>query len=305
MSNSNSILPIESIQERDVDLILLEEFYTDTSFCQWFINELDLPAFDSEIGVWRSISDFGLGETDLLFAYQSSLGSIAVLIENKLDASFQDEQYNRYLKRAVAYVESKKYDNSFVVLIAPELYCNNQNDFEYFITYEKIAERFGSIGSKRNLFKKELLQIATEKLRRGYQPVNSDIVQRFWLNYWKLKEEKFPTLKMKKPVIVPHNSDWPMMTDNHLPKVQFYHKFTQGNIDATFKGIPDREAEEIKSILPENIKLVKHAKSYSLRINTPKIYRTSEFNIQKNNLIKGLSQIDYLRNWIVESKILS
>lgn len=38
-----SILPVESIQERDVDLILLEELSTDDTFCKWFIRELNLP----------------------------------------------------------------------------------------------------------------------------------------------------------------------------------------------------------------------------------------------------------------------
>ena len=37
-----TILPVEAIQERDVDLILLEELSTDNSFCEWFIRELDL-----------------------------------------------------------------------------------------------------------------------------------------------------------------------------------------------------------------------------------------------------------------------
>lgn len=32
-----SILPIESIQERDVDLILLKELSTEDTFCKWFI----------------------------------------------------------------------------------------------------------------------------------------------------------------------------------------------------------------------------------------------------------------------------
>ena len=59
------ILPIESIQERDVDLFLLEEFATDDSFCKWFINELDLPEISENIGVWRSISSYGLGLTFL------------------------------------------------------------------------------------------------------------------------------------------------------------------------------------------------------------------------------------------------
>lgn len=68
---STSVLPIESIRERDVDLILLEEFSCNESFCEWFVQEIGLPPVKEKIGVWRSISDFGLGETDLLLSYQS------------------------------------------------------------------------------------------------------------------------------------------------------------------------------------------------------------------------------------------
>ena len=39
----DSILPIESIHERDVDLILLEELTTDNAFCEWLINEMEFP----------------------------------------------------------------------------------------------------------------------------------------------------------------------------------------------------------------------------------------------------------------------
>lgn len=56
-----TILPIESIHERDVDLILLEELSTDNSFYECFIRELHLPVLTTVNGVWRSISAFGLG----------------------------------------------------------------------------------------------------------------------------------------------------------------------------------------------------------------------------------------------------
>ena len=42
----NNILPVESIQERDIDLILLEEFNVDKGFCNWFIDKLKLPLFE-------------------------------------------------------------------------------------------------------------------------------------------------------------------------------------------------------------------------------------------------------------------
>ena len=113
-----SILPVESIQERDVDLILLEELSTDNSFCDWFVRELNLPNLTSVNGAWRSISAFGLGETDILFSYNSNDKKVFVLIENKIDASFQDEQFNRYIKRANEYLTQKECDNAFAIPVS-------------------------------------------------------------------------------------------------------------------------------------------------------------------------------------------
>ena len=301
----HTILPVESILERDVDLILLEELITDNSFCEWFVNELNLPKFLSVNGAWRSISDFGLGETDILFSYNSEDSKIFVLIENKLDASFQEAQYERYTKRANEYLIKNECDKTYTVLVAPNLYCENQNDFENYISYETIASRFESIGSKRNLFKSELLKIASEKLRRGYQPVNSETVQKFWHSYWHFKEKHHPSFTMKKPGIVPHNSDWPMLYDDELQGVTFYHKLGQGNTDANFRGFSNELYFKIKEKLPNGMLLEKHNKSFSIRIKSSKIDRTKEFEDQIENIQQGLFNLEQIRNWIKENNLLN
>lgn len=294
----HDILPIESIQERDVDLILLEELSTNNAFCEWLINSLSLPELTSVNGAWRSISAFGLGETDILFSYHSFNKKIFVLIENKLDASFQNEQYNRYLKRANQYKKNSECNEAFTLLIAPKLYCDNQNDFENTISYETIADRLEFLGSKRNLFKAHLLKIATEKLRRGYQPINSIPVQTFWLLYWKNATESCPNLIMKKPDIVPHNSDWPMLYSKHLKNIAFYHKLSQGNVDATFKDFSEDIEFKLKDRLPDWAIFKKHGKSFSLRIFTGTVNRTEDFSKQIEPINNGLKNIEKLRNWI-------
>lgn len=296
-------LPVESIQERDIDLILLEELSISHSFSEWITKELDLPNLTSVIGVWKSISAFGLGETDILFSYHSNHKKIYVLIENKLDASFQIEQFNRYVKRAEEYLTKKECDEVFTVLIAPKFYCENQSDLENYLSYETIAEKFEKMGSKRSLFKSKLLQIAIEKLRRGYQPVNSIPVQSFWNSYWKFKEENYPNFKMKKPEIVPYNSDWPMLYDEKLKNVEFYHKLGQGNVDATFRNVSDEVELKIKEILPKWANLEKHSKSFSIRVFSGKIDRTKDFNQQIENVNKGLENLERIRNWITENII--
>jgi hypothetical protein len=299
-----TLIPVESIRERDVDLIILEELATDNTFCEWFIRELGLPNLTSVNGAWRSISAFGLGETDILFSYNSNEKKIFVLIENKLDTSFHNEQFNRYTKRVNEYLTRKECDNAFAILIAPKLYCDNQSDFENYVTYETIADRFEFVGTRKYLFKSNLLLIATEKLRRGYQPVNSVPVQNFWHSYWRYKEDNYPGLIMKKPDIVPHNSDWPMLYDDKLKNIVFYHKLGQGNIDATFKGFPDEVEYKIKELLPEWAKLEKHSKSFSIRVFAGKIDRTMAFNEQIDKVENGLRNLERIRNWIIENKNL-
>lgn len=299
-----TILPVEAIRERDIDLLLLEELHSDNSFSEWFVNELGLPILTEVIGVWRSISGFGLGETDILFSYQSLDKKVFVLIENKLDASFQDEQYNRYGKRAFEYLNEKKCDEIYCILTAPLLYCENQSDFEYFVSYEAIVKRLVSAGTKRSLFKSKLLQIAIEKLRRGYQPINSEPVQKFWQQYWMYKEQHHPTLIMKQPGIVPQNSDWPMLFEDGLKNLVFYHKLGQGNTDCTFKGFTEEVEFRIKENLPEWARFEKHGRSFSIRIFSGKVDRTKNFHDQVEMVENGLKNLTKIRNWLIENKHL-
>lgn len=300
------ILPVESIRERDIDLILLEELSTDNTFCEWFIRELNLPNLTSVNGSWRSISELGLGETDIIFSYESDEGKILVLIENKISASFQDEQFLRYKKRAENYCTDKKCDQAHPILIAPKLYCDNQNDFDVYLSYEKIKDRLIFTGSKRNKFKADLLNIGIEKLRRGYQPVNSEPVQKFWQSYWLYKEKYHPTLKMKKPEIVPENSDWPMMFDDRISNnIVFYHKFAQGNVDVTFKNFSEESKFEIKKQTPPFAKFEEFSKNFAFRINTGKIDRKSGFDEQKENVEQGLKSLEDLRDWIINNSTIT
>ena len=298
----HKIIPVESIQERDVDIILLEELATDITFCEWFVNEMSLPEFTSLDGAWRSITDFGLGETDILFSYFSKEKRIYILIENKLDANFQNEQYVRYENRAYEYINKKICDESYCVLTAPKLYCENQNQFCKYVTYENIADRLERIGSIRSIFKSELLKIGSEKLRRGYHPINSLPVQNFWISYWNFKQEFFPEFYMKKPSIVPQNSDWPMLYEDSLPNIVFYHKLAQGNVDATFKNYAEEIEFKVKEILPNWLNFEKHNKSFSLRIQTEKIDRFSNFSDQIIEVKSGLEKLSRIRNWLLENK---
>lgn len=297
---NKTILPVEAIQERDIDLVLLEELATDPSFGKWFVQELNLPPLSIVNGAWHSISDFS-GETDVLFSYNAEGDTIFVLIENKINAAFQKEQFERYEERAGRYIESGKCKAAFSILVAPELYCINQNDFERYISYETIAKYLKNGGTKRSTFRSQLFKIASEKLRRGYQAVNSIPVQAFWHAYWNYRAENHPSLWMKKPDIVPQNSDWPMLYDDRVEGVTFFHKLAQGNVDASFKADSQTLINQIKANLPENARLIKHSKTFSIRIFSGKIDRTKAFQDQIEPVKNGLKNLEYLRDWVLKN----
>jgi len=296
------IQPIESIHERDIDLILLEELNTNNYFANWFVRQLELPELTKTIGTWRSISDFGLGETDLLLSYQSKDITIFVLIENKVDANFQEQQLERYQKRGEKYKSDGKCDEYFLILIAPKQYSEGQNDFERFLTYEEIRDYFEFSNNERFEFKAKLLTIAIDKLRRGYQPVNSEPVQKFWQSYWKYKEKNYPEFKSKRPSIVPFGSDWPEMRDRELENIIFYHKLGKGYIDATFCHFSKEVEYRLKEILPKSYIFIKHKSGrFSIRQKTDLIDRTMKFEIQKEKVKKGLEKMKEVRDWIIQN----
>lgn len=297
------IQKVESVQERDIDFLLLEELYADTAFLDWMTIKLQLPRLCIFKGAWRSISDYGLGETDILISYQSEDDSVYILIENKLDASFQEEQHNRYRQRSERYVDEGKCDIAVEVLVAPEGYCTKQNDFSNCVTYEDISAWFSTLGDARSSFKSELLQIAVEKLRRGYTPTNSEVVQQFWHSYWRLQNELLPEFSMKEPKVVPVNSDWPVLAVDALPNIRFYHKWRQGNVDATFTGLTEAQVNDLAEQCSEPFVVARHQSSCSVRLKSSQINRLSSFEQQKKAVTKGLYDMKELKEYLLNIDI--
>ncbi|MEO8218141.1 MAG: hypothetical protein ABI718_13765 [Acidobacteriota bacterium] len=94
---------ISGICERDIDLLLLEEFRSNPEFATWFTSEaLDIkPGLCS--GALKSVTDTW-GESDLEVEFRDSSGrTTRLLIENKIAANFQPRQALRYAERATSY----------------------------------------------------------------------------------------------------------------------------------------------------------------------------------------------------------
>ncbi len=95
---------IEAVSERDIDLLLLEEFNVSADFPRWFYQLCNPQAKNSTfcVGAWHSVTEPDLGESDLIAMYSDSH---AILIENKIDAVAQPNQAKRYHLRGERGIE--------------------------------------------------------------------------------------------------------------------------------------------------------------------------------------------------------
>src|SRR5882672_3082754 len=77
---------VESINERDIDFLLLEELQVSAEFRDWLSSRVfGRPIFKSHTGAWHSVVDPVLGESDLVFIFEAEDGTgTAILIENKI-----------------------------------------------------------------------------------------------------------------------------------------------------------------------------------------------------------------------------
>jgi hypothetical protein len=72
---------LASVTERDIDLLLMEEFHVSDDFVAWFCGELGLRGVSSA-GAWHSLSDAD-GESDLLLRVLKEGRRIGILIETR------------------------------------------------------------------------------------------------------------------------------------------------------------------------------------------------------------------------------
>lgn len=133
----DSLSPVE---ERHIDYILEEEFSVNPEFLEFFLNEARRTAQDkkrildrvekSQCHAVRSATT-ARGESDLLVKYdiQGSPLPVAILIEDKIRAGFQDDQPQRYHERGKEGT-GKEWSAYWTCLVADAKYPVHQNDFD-------------------------------------------------------------------------------------------------------------------------------------------------------------------------------
>jgi hypothetical protein len=210
MATNEYIPTLTHATERDIDLLLVEEIYSNRNFLEWLTN---LAGININIESWQvkhsQRRTQSRREMDIFIDIRADGNrKIALLIENKLDASEQPDQAESYRDELANL--SSKYHQSRMIIVCPEGY--KQKNFEFvskfdvFLSYEKISAWYLQAQKKasadvylRFKLRSELFDQAVNKYRRGYTAIPNKVIGTFNAQYVSLLREMAPE-------IIPGNS---------------------------------------------------------------------------------------------------
>lgn len=302
---------LPDIAERDIDLLLLEEFVASPDFSSWFLSLIGQSTEAALSEASRSVKT-DTGESDLELTFEGKGGTVKLLIENKVDAVFQPNQPQRYAARADGHKEGGQYSAVVTVIMAPEAYFGDESEtygFDARVTYEDVLSWFSAPERKcaRTDYKLALLRISIERGGTGWQLVPNPKVGQFWQHYWRLATRLAPQLSMPAPKKeIPTWSHFVVFRPAALPtNIKLKHKVGYGNVDLEFRGMGGQLAEMdrlYRAVLPANTQIEKAAKSAVIRARVEPVDMSRQgFASCETAMRRGIEEAARLLDWYVEA----
>jgi hypothetical protein len=271
-------MAVERKYERDIDLLLAEEFSVSPLFATWFLTQTklfkDVQADVHDVYVSRSDAT---GESDLVVVFERTGGDsrFALHIEDKIDAPLQPEQEARYRLRAEAEILRGDYAAYEVILCSPESYPLSHSEastFDSCVTYEAVSECLRSINldERRSAYRANFVATASKKSSNTWTRNDDDVTNAFWKAAFNIATEEFPDLEMKTPNLT-KDSTWINFRPVDLPtlprRVYISFKGDRGFIDLTFSNCLTRLFQpQVKAILAGSMSVHQTGKSSVIRI---------------------------------------
>lgn len=271
-------MAIERKYERDIDLLLAEEFMTSPPFARWMwqkTRHAPLIATVAEVFVSKSTED---GESDLVVIYQlDGEKKFALLIEDKIDAPFQPDQELRYRKRGASAVEAGEFFDFMTVLCAPESYLKSRDTAQLFdikISYGEVADFIrGADPSPRANYRADFVASAANRSESLWKRDDDPDTNEFWNLAHAIATREFPILEMKKPEMT-KDSTWITIRPNFMPtgkkRTYIYLKGGWGFVDLTISNTDATQfARTAQGLLADGMSIHQTEKSAAIRIEVP------------------------------------
>ncbi len=263
---------LQSVAERDVDVMLMEEFHVTAMFVTWFSEQAGLAAaiFD---GAWHSLSDQD-GETDLLLRVRVGRERVAIMIENKVAAPEQVEQDLRYHARGTRSREAGRFDRFVTCICAPEIYLDalpRDSAYQHRVSYECIRDWFAGQEGARAAWRRSIMDEAIDQGRRGYVMKVHAGKSAFHQAYWDYLQQHHPDFLMRKPKSKGAKSDWMLFRTLDFPKgVKLVHKNDTCCVDLEFEHTLATDlASRRRPDWPDAVRVLQRGKSAALSLSVP------------------------------------
>lgn len=270
-------MAVERKYERDIDLLLAEEFSVSPAFASWFLTQTCFRGISAKVvDVFVSQSDTD-GESDLVVLFGATDGErFALFIEDKIDAPFMPQQHMRYVRRAEARRTRGEFDRFEVMLCAPLAYEETSEEaklFQTFVSYEDISAAIAHLdATPRGEYRARFLATAARRAANNWRHVDDPLTNEFWRQAYTLAMREFPVLEMKEPKYS-KGSAWIWFRPSDFPnaprQVRLELKGQQGRVDLVFpKTDGVRFAAAVSQHLPDPMIAAKAGSTAVVRLRS-------------------------------------
>jgi len=291
--------------ERDVDLVLMEEFTASPAFLRWFLGCIGVDPNAELIEARHSVTTSN-GESDLELTLGSGPGVVKILIEDKVDAQFQPQQAKRYRERAARYLKDGECCRAMTVLVAPDAYITNSDEkcgFDQHVSLERIGTWFQDspdVGPRR-AYKTTLLAQTIDRAAKGWTLVPDDKCTAFWREYREIALALAPDLNPPPTKDRPAGSTFIYFKPKAFPKhVRVVHKLTYGNVDLQFDGLGEETAAlrtRYADSMEPDMNIEQANKSAVVRVKVPTLDVSGSVEEQRADVEHGIRQAARLAKW--------
>lgn len=326
--------------ERDIDLLLVEELYASPAFVQWMAGRAGIKGSVGSSTVLHSKRRTrSRREIDIFVDLKiAGAGGCALLIENKLDASEQPDQAESY--REELHRIADNYPGAAMLIVCPQAYARQHpgftGKFDAAVTYEEVADYFDRLvntsageAAARARFRRDILDQAVNKHRRGYTPIPNEVVGDFNARYVALLARIAPQIRPGKSMLKPANPDesTSMIFDHAsslagLPAdvrpTRFAHELGRGQehranyVAVTFGGwgpsisvLKTRIERDLAalnvSVSAKPATKVRPNPGLTVASMTPPVDNQGDFAQQVQALTVGIERAAALRQWLVQN----
>ncbi|WP_458460548.1 PD-(D/E)XK nuclease family protein [Paenibacillus sp.] len=285
-------LVLKSAFERDIDLVLVRAFYEHNDVAKLFLRE------DDEIlEIWHSATELH-GESDLQIIVARDQKRHAILIEDKIDAPAQPNQYERYCERGNRGIEEGRWASYAVYMSAPQKYLDSNAEAQKYhpnqVSYEVIRNALHDDPTSR-----AIIEIALKRSEGMLPSIIDDAVTAFWDAYYDYYEQNAPhlLLRVNRTKKGP-NATWPDFK-TILADAKILHKSEQGCVDLQFRGMAeqiDQLGESLKGAIDSNMMICKVGNSAAVRIQVPVMDFSKEFTSYQKEIAEVFSAINQLND---------